>query len=241
MTTNRSLNKSHLNRLIASIKSNNLLSINPIIVDKDFKVLDGQHRLAAAKQLKLDVSYIVYSKGSVDDVILLNTAQKNWSMMDFAYSFFQQGKAQYKYIIDLQTKYGISVTAILNALTPFSENVDRLSRDSPAKAFKHGLLQITEEQYKQAKSVLDDVQKLSEVTNNSRCKWLIQAVARAKFNKEFNTEVLLEKAIKHKVIIEKQGSIRGYLRNFEDILNTKKRLSESKVCLYDPQNSTNGA
>ena len=45
---NRIPNLSHIRRISGSIKQNGVL-MNPIIVNKSFEVIDGQHRLAAAK------------------------------------------------------------------------------------------------------------------------------------------------------------------------------------------------
>jgi hypothetical protein len=80
--SNREIDSKHVNKLIRAIESNNLLHVNPIIVDDQMRVIDGQHRLEAAKKLKLEIFYI---KAGVSrkDISVLNSNQKNWTGMDY--------------------------------------------------------------------------------------------------------------------------------------------------------------
>lgn len=43
--------------LIDSMQSNGYLKQYPILVDSEMRIIDGQHRLIAAKELNLPVSY----------------------------------------------------------------------------------------------------------------------------------------------------------------------------------------
>lgn len=90
MTDNRPIDKGHVNRLIASIKSRNLLEYTPIIVDKTFNVIDGQHRLEAAKALGVPIYYKVQESNDAADIIHLNIA-KSWNIIDF-FNFFVKHK-----------------------------------------------------------------------------------------------------------------------------------------------------
>lgn len=76
------INKSRLKELISSIKENNYLHLHPIIVDDNFTVIDGQHRLRAAKDLNLPIFYIQQSNISERHVMNANTAQSSWSVDD---------------------------------------------------------------------------------------------------------------------------------------------------------------
>lgn len=52
---NRDIDGRHVEKLIASIKTANLLDCEPILVNEKMEVIDGQHRLEAAKSLNLDI------------------------------------------------------------------------------------------------------------------------------------------------------------------------------------------
>ena len=69
---NRQLDQGNCRKLLASMKRND--SKVPIIVTKDFHVIDGQHRLFVRKQLLLPVYYIV-SDMSADANSIINTTR----------------------------------------------------------------------------------------------------------------------------------------------------------------------
>ena len=79
---NRPPNPQHIKRLADSIKVNGLLC-NPILVNESYEVIDGQHRLLAAKEAKSEIYYIILKGYALKEVHALNLNQKNWSKKDF--------------------------------------------------------------------------------------------------------------------------------------------------------------
>lgn len=79
---NRNLNRRHINELKDSISKNGYLMSNPIIVNPDMEIIDGQHRFMALKEQGLDVPYIVLDK-DYDTIIDLNTTQRKWAINDY--------------------------------------------------------------------------------------------------------------------------------------------------------------
>ena len=57
MPNNRNVNLTHVGRLKLSFKEMYLIS--PIIVNSRMEIIDGQHRLHAAKELNLPIYYII--------------------------------------------------------------------------------------------------------------------------------------------------------------------------------------
>jgi hypothetical protein len=80
------IDQAHIKKLIESIKSRNLLDLRPIYVNKNMEIIDGQHRLLAAKELGLDIYYQLEDKLQIEDIIIMNT-NKNWTINDF-FNFF---------------------------------------------------------------------------------------------------------------------------------------------------------
>lgn len=80
---NREVSQPHVNKLVKSITRNNLLKLNPIIVNDNMDVIDGQHRLEAAEKLKTPIYYIVDSTVSKKDLSDLNSVKKNWGVLDY--------------------------------------------------------------------------------------------------------------------------------------------------------------
>jgi len=67
---------------VSSIRENNYLHLHPIIVDSNFNVIDGQHRLQAAKELNLPIYFFQEDNISERHVMTANTAQSSWTVDD---------------------------------------------------------------------------------------------------------------------------------------------------------------
>jgi hypothetical protein len=78
---NRDKNKKHIQNVIKMIKKENLLHLHPILVNMNMEVIDGQHRLEAAKQLNLEIFYI-QANLSYEHILSSNLIQKNASLND---------------------------------------------------------------------------------------------------------------------------------------------------------------
>lgn len=78
---NRNVNKLHVNRLKESFKTAYLL--NPILINQENQIIDGQHRFEAAKDLGLPINYIICNDYGIKEVQLLNTNMKNWNKEDY--------------------------------------------------------------------------------------------------------------------------------------------------------------
>lgn len=83
ITSNREVNPKHVRKLMAEIQRKNLLHVNPILVDDKMQVIDGQHRLAAARALGVEIYYLEDGSIQKEDIALLNSNKRNWSLMDY--------------------------------------------------------------------------------------------------------------------------------------------------------------
>lgn len=90
---NRELVEAHVRKLIESISSNNLLSIHPILVDKEGNIIDGQHRYEAAKRLQVPIFYRNVDL-SYEDIPSLQVA-KTWNYDDFLRHYANRGLEEY--------------------------------------------------------------------------------------------------------------------------------------------------
>lgn len=90
-------------KLIESIQKKNMLSSHPILVDEFLHVIDGQHRLMAAKALGLPVYYIVDPDINESNIHLCQV-QTPWRGRDFR-RFFSGHNDHYKFYDDLCEKH----------------------------------------------------------------------------------------------------------------------------------------
>ena len=109
---NRGVNKSHVKKLSKSISADGLTQ--PIVVDSNLTVLDGQHRLSACKSLGIKVAYMLSEKKtSQARIITVNSVSKSWSSMDYLKSYAAAKKPDYIVFLKYMKKYGTSLPVTL--------------------------------------------------------------------------------------------------------------------------------
>ena len=91
---NRVPNLQHIKRLADSIRVYGM-KCNPILVNERMEVIDGQHRLMAAKEVESFVYYIIINGYDLNEVHTLNLNQKNWTKYDFMEGYANIGIKDY--------------------------------------------------------------------------------------------------------------------------------------------------
>ena len=93
---NRDLLCSDIKRVEKKILENNLLCYHPILVSKDYFVIDGQHRLEVAKRNNLDIYFIIMDSDScLKTTQSINTTGKPWTVKDFLKCYVSLGVESY--------------------------------------------------------------------------------------------------------------------------------------------------
>ncbi len=121
------------NTVLNSIDKKNLLIDNPILVSQNMEVLDGQHRLIAAKTKKVPIYYRIAQMAVREDISLLQN-QKAWLMKDHA-NFYEsyESKDNYRFINEISEKHNLPLHFVITCCDP-STNAFR--------KFKNGQLEI---------------------------------------------------------------------------------------------------
>ena len=91
---NRPPNPQHIRRLCDSIRVHGILQ-NPIIVNEKMDIIDGHHRLMAAKAAKSSIYFIIVRGYELKEVHVLNLNQKNWTTRDFMEGYADMGIESY--------------------------------------------------------------------------------------------------------------------------------------------------
>lgn len=114
---NRELNEAHIKVLMEEISKLNLLHIQPILVTKDMEVIDGQHRLEAAKRLGVPICYRVV-EGDAKDLMTALNIHKPWGLKNFMNVFAEKGLLPYKRILEVSEKFSITPAVISRIFPP---------------------------------------------------------------------------------------------------------------------------
>lgn len=93
----------------------------PVIVNENFVVIDGQHRLTASEKEGVPVKYIVIQGLNKDDIIRMNTVQKPWSLLNYIESFANEGREEFVKLVNLiagnYSNVTVTIAIALNAPT----------------------------------------------------------------------------------------------------------------------------
>ena len=151
---NRDIPETRISKIVESIQTIGWVR-NPIIVNENMEVIDGQGRLTALQRLKMPVEYIIAEGAGNKECIYMNMNMVNWKLPDFIKSYAEQGNENYQRLLSLMEKYAGGNLDII------STAVYRVSK-SKHRDIKQGTLQLTEEQAKVAIPRLEFIKPILE-------------------------------------------------------------------------------
>jgi hypothetical protein len=114
---NRPLNKSHLKKLKESIEKSNHLNLHPIIVNQNYEIIDGQHRLECARQIGCEIFYIKSDSIKDEHLIECNVNQKSFEVENYI-DFFavKEKKEEYIQLRDMLKSSELKPKALLTLI-----------------------------------------------------------------------------------------------------------------------------
>lgn len=114
--SNRKIDPINLKNIIKSLQSKNMLELRPITVNKKMQVIDGQHRLEAAKALGIPMFYVVDKESELEDIVRLNNSQKSWILEDYVNYHASDGVKFFVDIVNLAKKLDITINHLVRYL-----------------------------------------------------------------------------------------------------------------------------
>lgn len=103
---NRNVSEQHKNSIKESITSNgSWIEDEPIVVNEDLEIVDGQHRYEAHKELGLPIAYMIMRDATIDTARIMNLNRRNWTLLDWADSYRKSGRLAYKLFFELMEQY----------------------------------------------------------------------------------------------------------------------------------------
>lgn len=220
MKGNRKVDNKHVNHLIESMKIEYYIS--PIQVNEKLEVIDGAHRLTAARALKLPVYYYIAKGAGLRTIQVLNSNSKDWKTEDFLQSYIEQGVKEYIIYKQFADAYGYSHRINLALLT------GTFTGDDVDKQFKDGNFKI-----KDIQKATEIAAKLSQVEphyKGYRRRNFCYAIIRCIKNKAYSHDTFVSKLAYQSRKMVDCSNVEQYLELIEEIYNYKSR-TENKVAL----------
>lgn len=208
IASNREINTANMGKIVASIKYKNLMHLNPIIVDEKFRVIDGQHRLEACKQLGIPVFYVVSEGISNVDISLLNASRKNWVLQDYLNFYCTEGHETYKKLSRFMNSHQrIPLVQAMKLLAPNTSQND----------FKVGAFYIAD--YSFAETMANRLEQLSEYGKHVFSGGFIKAFSAMCDTENFEYEKFEHQLKKAPRSFVPCVNTKQYLEMFEEIYN----------------------
>lgn len=168
---------------------------NPIMVNENLEIIDGQNRFETLKQLEMPIQFFIVEHADIKTARKLNLGRTNWKPIDYVKSYAEEGNLSYQFILKLMdeySKYGFGLQEI------YSIAKNNLRSGGLAQSdLNYGTFKFSEEEYISARDVLEklnsiDIIEISKRMQGSR-RALISAVAWALRIEDCDSERLLSK------------------------------------------------
>lgn len=223
MDGNRPINNGRVKKLIRSIKRKNLLQSFPIVCQKNgtgLYVMDGQHRLTAAEQLKLPIFFVEAKNLEISDMAATNSAQKGWNSRDFVSSFADRGNPHYIKLRNFMDEHGMTVSNAANILSGHW----RESGGSCHTKIVTGTFQVSNEEF--ANRVASAVRAVAVHFPPAKDRGFVIALARLLPVKGFAITRFVQKLEHQSSKLVKCASWLQYVELIEEIYNWKCRADD---------------
>jgi hypothetical protein len=219
---NRGVHTGSVNKLKFSITTSNLLHLRPILCNVDMQVLDGQHRLEAARQLGVDIFYEIDPNTKTTDIVLLNDNQKKWTITDYFEYYRTRNFEEYVKTKRIMKDLGVDFLLLLA--------INKSQQGHEYEKIKAGLFKLRTdvEEIKKLQNFYNEVCEIITkrlpirtgfVKNQSFMCALFGFIA----NRYVNKETFLEKLSQKIEWISSRSSISGYEELFKNIYSYRNK------------------
>lgn len=215
---NRTKNRAQIDKLTASFsESPELFKATPIIVNERMEVIDGQHRLEAAKALDQAIYYIIVDGLSLPDIQKLNSSTKTWTPVDYAISFSEKGNKHYQAYLDFKRKYHLTHETLVAFLA--------IEKGGTPTVFRAGKFKT--EDIDLSDKICGQLVEIQEFHRKGDSKKFAFAVKELLLNPDYDHKKMLQKIKLHgDKMFREAGSTQDYMRQLEAIYN--KNLIKGK-------------
>lgn len=221
---NRDISETKINKLIKDVQNGlNLFQYCPILVNSEYRIIDGQHRFFACRKLKHKIYYTIVPNFSLAQIAKLNNNQNRWKISDFLNCYIDAGKNSHHYVA-LKTfieKYKITVSLGANLLMVGSAS----SGGRNLEMFREGDFEV--KHLDEATKLMKKASEYSDYTDIYHSREFLCALQRLLSSNKFSHKKMLVKLQKNNLRIEKRANQKEYLTHLEELFNFKNSVRKT--------------
>jgi hypothetical protein len=219
MDANREVNRGHVETLKRAIEEiGDLTASQPILVNENFEIIDGQHRFTACSELGLPIHYTKVEGLGVSDARRLNIVHRGWEALDYAKSYAAQGDPNYVRFMQLVEDYGDAL-----AYTTLVRFVFTLGTNSPFKKFRNGELAFDEQDDLVTRSKIEQYIELCGAFGVKSVRGLVMGFITVSKNPDYDHKRMVKSAGHAQHLFRKYSNVDDNLRMLEDVYNYNKQ------------------
>jgi len=213
---NRTIRPNHVKKLIKKMQVRGWLETSVVTINGNGDLINGQHRVTAAKAVGCPVRYKVVRGAGSDEMTEDNTLQLNWSPFDHLHKFVTKGNPNYitfdKFANDFPMFRYTEITMLLN------NSMSTIKRDS----FEQGNYVVkNEKKAREWGNYLLEIKPYFEKYYNKSI--FVRALVKILSNKkEFKFDEFMHKVKLRPTKLVACGTVEQYVEMIEDIYNYKR-------------------
>jgi len=225
LKNNRPIGEKRVLNLMSIMKEfPNFFQFSPVKCNPEHEVLDGQHRVEAAKRLKIPIAYQIVEGVTIEQIRDSNDYKADWTTKDYIYSHEAENNKNYQLYREFQTTYGFDLSAALMLLTGlFSHN--RLNSEK----FKNGKFVVTH--MEDAVMVANMLEKIKAFHKPASTKHFIVAFNKFRTHPNFVFSTFLTRLEANPKFLQKASNTKTYCENLCEVWNYRV----AKVNKIDPR------
>lgn len=211
---NREMSQSRITKIKNAYANGiNLFPYCPILVNKKYKIIDGQHRFVAATQLKIPVYFMFVADYDLKQIARINSNSQSWKTKDFLNCYIDLGIKDYKQLEEYIDRFKVPITSALNLLAYGKVS----SGGGMTEKFKNGEFRINHMDVAvRVGAIYQDYLGLAAF-HKSRA--LVVACSMLSTSEKYNHEEVFKKLVKNKEKIEIQEGPKDYIAHIELLYN----------------------
>lgn len=192
LTGNREINNKNVLQKMELIEKNGFKTTDPIVLDGEGKIIDGQHRREAAIELKTPFKFTVdtESTNSLETTIEMNNSSKAWTIDDYVNAYALNGNDNYRKLLALKNELDLNMTKTLVLYCGYM-----IGNETQA-SIKNGNFEFNEIKATRAKLYLNEIKQLQDVILNTNYKRMVgsqsfmSAYVKVRRNENFKFDIL---------------------------------------------------
>lgn len=218
---NRDLLPIKLKRLMEDIKEGlNLLPYCPILVNKEYGIIDGQHRFYVAKKMGLNIYYVIVPDVTLSQIARLNNNQNRWKTQDFMNCFIDAGdnsqhyEILYEFVRQYKVSISLAVSMLYNGVPHEAGHAIAIFRDGSFKV----------RYYDEAEHLMIKSNDYQEFTDKTNTRAFLSALQKLLNNGIYDHDAVISKLKKHEMKIDHKGNAKEYMQQIEMLYNYKNQI-----------------